>query len=198
MVKYELLYNALKKWSDIPASEWKVMMSALKERHLAKGEFLLKKGEMGREICFIVTGYCRQYFTNESQQEFNHHFNFENDLVAGYQSILEGRPSEYTVQAMEDCDLLVMDYMEFEKFYDRHPCWERLGRRAAEWNYLIKIQRERAFLIRDAKERYLDVVDTLPEIPRRVPQYHVASYLGITASALNRIIKKIEKENQSS
>lgn len=194
MIKYELLYNALKVWSDIPASEWQVLMSALTERHLEKGEMLVERGQMANEIGFILTGYCRQFFVNDAGQEFNHNFNFENELVAGYQSILEGRPSQYAIEAMEDCDLLVMDYREFEKLYDRHPCWERLGRRAAEWNYLIKIQRETAFLIRDAKQRYLDVVKTLPEIPRRVPQYHIASYLGITASALNRIIKKIEKE----
>ncbi len=194
MVKYELLYNALKKWSDIPSSEWNAFMQVLKERRLNKGDFFLERGQMAHEIGFIVTGYCRQFFVNEGDQEFNHNFNFENDLVAGYQSILEGRPSQYAIQAMEDCELLVMDYREFETFYDRHPCWERLGRKAAEWNYLIKIQRETAFLIRDARQRYCDVVATLPEIPRRVPQYHIASYLGITASALNRIIKKMEKE----
>lgn len=194
MIKYELLYNALKKWSDIPSSEWSVFIGALTERRLSKGELFLERGQSASEIGFIVTGYCRQFFINEADQEFNHNFNFENDLVAGYQSILEGRPSQYSIEAMEDCELLVMDYREFEKFYDRHPCWERLGRKAAEWNYLIKIQRETAFLIRDARERYLDVVKTLPEVPRRVPQYHVASYLGITASALNRIIKKIKEE----
>lgn len=198
MIKYELLYNALKKWSDIPSSEWQVFMGALVEKRLVKGEFFLERGQTATEIGFIVTGYCRQFFVNESGQEFNHNFNFENDLVAGYQSILEGRPSQYAIEAMEDCDLLVMDYREFEKFYDRHPCWERLGRKAAEWNYLIKIQRETAFLIRDARQRYLDVVTTLPEIPRRVPQYHIASYLGITASALNRIIKKIKEEGGAS
>ncbi|MCF8059582.1 MAG: Crp/Fnr family transcriptional regulator [Bacteriovoracaceae bacterium] len=195
MVKYELLYNKINIWSPIPHEEWKVLTSSLKQRKLAKGDFLLKEGEMASEIGFIVTGFCRQYFTNHDGVEFNHHFNFENELVAGYQSLLEKNPSRYSIQAMEDCDLLLMDYDQFEKFYERHSCWERLGRKAAENNYLIKIQRETSFLIRDAKERYLDVVKTLPEIARRVPQYHIASYLGITASALNRIIKKIEKES---
>ncbi len=197
MIKYELLYNTINEWSAVPAEQWQALTSSLKGRKLAKGEFLLKEGEVATDIGFIVTGYCRQYFTNSDGQEFNHNFNFENELVAGYQSLLEKSPSQYTIQAMEDCDLLVMDYEMFEKFYERHACWERLGRKAAERNYLIKIQRETSFLIRDAKERYLDVVRTLPEITKRVPQYHIASYLGITASALNRIIKKIEKEKSS-
>lgn len=192
MVKYEILYQTLNQWSQIPPDEWAMLLASLQERRLAKGERFLSVGEQARDVGFIISGYCRQFFVNDSGQEFNHNFNFENELVAGYQSILEGQPSTYTIEAMEECDLLVMDYFEFEKFYERHPCWERLGRKAAEWNYLIKIQRETAFLIKDATQRYLDVVRTIPEIPKRVPQYHIASYLGITASALNRIIKKLK------
>lgn len=192
MVKHEILYQTLNKWAQIPSDEWSRLMAVLKERKLAKGQRFLEAGEQAHEIGFIISGYCRQFFVNQAGQEFNHNFNFENELVAGYQSVLEGRPSPYTIEAMEDCELLVMDFFEFEKFYDQHPCWERLGRKAAEWNYLIKMQRETAFLIKDATERYLDVVRTLPEVPKRVPQYHIASYLGITASALNRIIKKLK------
>ena len=195
MVKYEILYQTLNQWSEIPQDEWSLLLNSLKERKLAKGERFLEVGEQAREVGFVISGYCRQFFIHESGQEFNHNFNFENELVAGYQSILEGGPSPYAIEAMEDCELLVMDYFEFEKFYQRHPCWERLGRKAAERNYLIKMQRETAFLVKDATQRYLNVVRTLPEVPKRVPQYHIASYLGITASALNRIIKKLKAES---
>jgi DNA-binding Lrp family transcriptional regulator len=54
------------------------------------------------------------------------------------------------------------------------------------------MRRESSFLIMDATARYLDLLETQPEVINRVPQYHLASFLGITASALNRIIKKLK------
>lgn len=195
MIKYQLLHQSLSTMANIPDEEWEALVSNVVELKLQKGDFFLREGDKAPDIGFIITGYCRQFFTDGTGAEFNHNFNFENELVAGYQSHLEKRPSDYSIQAMENTELLTMSWEKFESFYDRHPCWERIGRKAAEYNYLLKIQRERAFLTRDATTRYLDVVETLPEIPKRVPQYHIASYLGITASALNRIIKRLEKEN---
>lgn len=193
MIKYKLLYQSLSEMAEIPKVEWDFLISSVKELSLKKGEFFLREGEMSSHIGFIITGFCRQYFVNGEGTEFNHNFNFENELVAGYQSHLEKAPSQYAIEAMENCEMLVMEWELFETFCDRHHCWERIGRKAAEYNYLIKIQRERAFLTRDATERYQDVLKSHPEISKRVPQYHIASYLGVTASALNRIIKKLPK-----
>jgi len=194
MIKHKLLFNALNEWAPIPSNEWSALSEVLQERVLGKGDFFLKSGTMAEEVGFIISGFCRQFYIHEDGSESNHTFNFENELVAGYPSLLEKVPSKYNIQAMENVELLVTSYAEFEEFFARHPCWERLGRKVAEWNYLLKMQRETAFLTKDAKERYLDVFETRPEIIRRVPQYHLASYLGITASALNRIIKRLEKE----
>ncbi|MCR9204248.1 MAG: Crp/Fnr family transcriptional regulator [Halobacteriovoraceae bacterium] len=195
MIKYQLLHSALSEMASIPKEEWEHLVANVEELHLNKGDFYLREGEGSPKIGFIITGFCRQFFTDSTGTEFNHNFNFENELVAGYQAHLEKRPSDYSIQAMENTELLTMSWESFEGFYERHSCWERIGRRAAEYNYLIKIQRERAFLTRDATQRYQEVLQTLPEIPKRVPQYHIASYLGITASALNRIIKKLEKDS---
>ena len=195
MIKNELLLKTLQDWADIPSDQWHDLLPQLEERKIRKGEFFLQSGQTASEIGFLITGYCRQFYTNKDDQEFNHSFVFENELMGGYPSLLRKRASTYSIQAMEDCDLLVIKWEEFESFFNRHICWERLVRKVAEKNYLQKIQRESAFLLKDARERYLEVCEYEPDVISRVPQYHLASYLGITASALNRIIKKIEKEN---
>jgi CRP-like cAMP-binding protein len=194
MIKNELLLKTIQDWADIPPEQWSELLPRLKERKISKGDYFLKAGDLAVEIGFLITGYCRQFYTNGDHQEFNHSFVFENELMGGYPSLLRKSPSTYSIQAMEDCDLLVINWDEFESFFNKHICWERLVRKVAEKNYLQKIQRESAFLLKDARERYLEVCEYEPEVIERVPQYHLASYLGITASALNRIIKKIEKE----
>lgn len=197
MIKNELLLKTLKDWAEIPQDQWVELLPILSERKLKKGEFFLKAGEKASEVGFLITGYCRQYYTDSEEHEFNHSFVFENELMAGYPSLLRRTPSNFSIQAMEDCDILVSSWEQFENFFHKHICWERLVRKVAEKNYLQKIQRESAFLLKDARERYLEVCEYEPDVIARVPQYHLASYLGITASALNRIIKKIEKEKES-
>ena len=194
MIKNELLLKTIQDWAEIPKDQWDDLLPRLEERKISKGEFFLESGQVATEIGFLITGYCRQFYVDKDEHEFNHSFVFENELMGGYPSLLRKKPSTYSIQAMEECDLLVIKWEEFESFFSRHICWERLVRKVAEKNYLQKIQRESAFLLKDACERYLEVCEYEPEVISRVPQYHLASYLGITASALNRIIKKIEKE----
>ncbi|MAF77509.1 MAG: hypothetical protein CME63_17400 [Halobacteriovoraceae bacterium] len=194
MIKNELLLKTIQDWAEIPKDQWDDLLPRLEERKISKGEFFLESGQVATEIGFLITGYCRQFYVDKDEHEFNHSFVFENELMGGYPSLLRKKPSTYSIQAMEECDLLVIKWEEFESFFSRHICWERLVRKVAEKNYLQKIQRESAFLLKDARERYLEVCEYEPEVISRVPQYHLASYLGITASALNRIIKKIEKE----
>ena len=194
MIKNELLLKTIQDWAEIPKDQWDDLLPRLEEIKISKGEFFLESGQVATEIGFLITGYCRQFYVDKDEHEFNHSFVFENELMGGYPSLLRKKPSTYSIQAMEECDLLVIKWEEFESFFSRHICWERLVRKVAEKNYLQKIQRESAFLLKDARERYLEVCEYEPEVISRVPQYHLASYLGITASALNRIIKKIEKE----
>jgi CRP-like cAMP-binding protein len=192
MIKHALLFKTLNQVAEIPPEQWLELCEMLEERTLKKGQFFLKEGDQANNVGFIISGYCRQFYVDSEGSEFNHGFNFENELMAGYPSLLERSPCRYTIEAMEDCELLVMPYEDFDEFYSRHPCWERLGRKVAERNYLLKMRRESAFLILDATQRYLDVLETQPEVIKRVPQYQLASFLGITASALNRIIKKLK------
>ncbi len=195
MIKHALLFKTLNKVAEIPSEQWQKLYAMLEEKSLKKGEHFVKAGIKASKIGFIISGCCRQFYIDGDGNEFNHGFNFENELMGGYPSLLERSLSRYTIEAMEDCELLVMPYDDFEQFYSRHICWERLGRKVAERNYLLKMKRESSFLILDATQRYLDVLKTQPEVVKRVPQYHLASFLGLTASGLNRIIKKLKDSN---
>jgi CRP-like cAMP-binding protein len=78
------------------------------------------------------------------------------------------------------------------EFYDRHACWERLGRKNAEQLVLIKEAREKELLLDSLEVRYQRFLQEFPGLADRIPQYHIASYLGVTDVALSRIRKKIK------
>jgi len=101
-----------------------------------------------------------------------------------------GRASPFGIQAMEDTTLLMASYADFEALYDRHPMIERLGRKLIESILISKMNRERSFLINDARHRYEEFVLQCPELVARIPKSHLASYLGITESSLSRLSAK--------
>ena len=124
------------------------------------------------------------------KENFNKAFAKESDFAGSISGIVSGAPSRFYIQALEDTDVLVLPTALIKEGYDRHPSWERLGRRLAERIALQKELREAAFLLDSAETRYHQFLQEFPDISNRIPQYHIASYLGITEVSLSRIRKK--------
>jgi len=82
-----------------------------------------------------------------------------------------------------------------QELYDRHPVWERIGRIKAERLAIQKEFREKEFLLDTAETRYRRFLKEFPDLTDRIPQYYIASYLGITDVALSRIRKKMKPIN---
>ncbi|QTH42550.1 Crp/Fnr family transcriptional regulator [Cohnella sp. LGH] len=123
--------------------------------------------------------------------EYNKSFCSAHDFIASYGSLLAGVPSRISIQALADSLLLTIRYSDFRSLYDRQLCWERLGRLLIERLYVKKELREREFLALSAEARYLKFLERYGHLETAIPQYHIASYLGITPVALSRIRKKL-------
>ncbi len=133
----------------------------------------------------------RLFYLTHDGKEFNQAFKFEGDLVAGYASLLTSSPCQFSIEALEETELLLLPFKEITELFDKDHSLERLGRKVAEQHFLNKEKREAAFLLLNAKERYEELLKERPNINQRVPQYHIASYLGITAEGLNRLLKDL-------
>jgi len=105
-------------------------------------------------------------------------------------------PCRSHIQAMEDSELLIGDYDRMKKLYARNAGWQELGRRIAENFYVGKERREYELLQLSASERYLMFDQEYPGLARRIPQYYVASYLGITPVALSRIVSRLKTKKR--
>ncbi len=127
------------------------------------------------------------FYQTADGKEFNKSFVAENQFLAAYSAFLTQSTPRYSIQALEDSHLLVADLKAIVSLFDERSCWERLGRVFTEQLFIRKETREAEFLLDDAKTRYQTFLGTFGALEDRLPQYHFASYLGITPVALSRI-----------
>lgn len=181
------LKSFIKNITDVPDDEWTYFAGQLVERNYQKEQMLLLAGDNVSEFYFIVKGLVRYFYLTYEGKEFNKAFAKENNFAGSVSGIASGCPSRFFIQAMEDTKVLVLPTSLIMDGYERHPSWERLGRRLAERIALQKELREAAFLLDSAETRYRQFLQEFPDISDRMPQYHIASYLGITEVSLSRI-----------
>jgi CRP-like cAMP-binding protein len=175
---------------SIPESEWRHFVQHLSERTFEKNSYLVSAGDISHNFHFITKGLVRFFYSTEDGKEFNKHFAMENGFAGSFHSLVLHEPCGFFIQALEQTETIVMPNHVLNSFYDRHACWERLGRVNAEQLVLIKEAREKELLLDSLEVRYRRFLTEFPGLADRIPQYHIASYLGVTDVALSRTRKK--------
>jgi CRP-like cAMP-binding protein len=176
---------------SIPEAEWEYVAPRLMERGFERNEYLVSAGEIADNFYFIIAGLVRFFYITEDGKEFNKNFAMENGFAGSFHSLVLGAPCGYFIQALERTNTIVLPNQLLRELYERHPCWERLGRRNAENLALVKEAREKELLLDSLETRYRRFMMEFPGLADRIPQYHIASYLGVTDVALSRIRRKI-------
>lgn len=121
--------------------------------------------------------------------EHSIHFALENQFIADYSSFIQRQPSLYTLQALEETEVVVMPRSVVEWGYQHLKEGEKLGRLIAEFYFIYQDNRIKNTYARTPKERYDTITEVFPNIHNRVPQHMIASYLGITPVHLSRLKK---------
>lgn len=177
--------------AEVPEEEWDFFSAQLTARHFDQDQLLFQAGEPVTDFFFITKGLVRYYYLTQEGKEFNKAFAAENEFVGSLSAMVPGAPCRYSVQALEVTDVLAIPVRTILASYERHPAWERVGRRHAEIVAVRKEIREGEFLLDSAETRYRRLLSDAPALVDRVRQYHLASYLGITDVALSRIRNRI-------
>lgn len=164
-------------------------------RSYPKGTVLLEAGQWSDRSYFVIDGCIRTYFLRDGDEKTTE-FYLEMEALTP-RCVTDQRPSEYYVGCVEDAILLVstadMDRVMFEKF----PRFESLCRILSEELLAKSRGLLDDFKILSVEERYLSVMRNRPELMRRVPQYQLASYLGITPQSLSRLRSRLASKRQS-
>ena len=187
------LYNFLYTVSPIQENTWNEVKKLFTEHSLKKGEYFLQEGEVAKNFGFLKQGVVRAFYRNNEGVEYNKHFFTKNNMIGGYSSLVTQLPNTINQQALTDCDLLIGNYRKLIDLLDKHQDLERLLRKIAEHYFVDKEKREVEIVLLEANKRYTIFQREHPQLEQLIPQYHIASYLGITPTQLSRIRAKNSK-----
>lgn len=181
------LYNYFSVISPLQETTWNAVKDIFRPYSLKKGDYFAKAGKTAKKFGFLQEGVIRAFYRNNEGVEYNKHFFTKNNMVGGYSSLVTQLPNTINQQALTDCELLIADYKKLTDLLDQHQDLERLLRKIAEGYFVIKEKREVEIVLLEANKRYAIFQKEYPQLEQQIPQYHIASYLGITPTQLSRI-----------
>jgi len=158
--------------------------------HLKKKEFLQQEGRICRQIFFVEKGCLRMYFINKNGVEQITQFALEGWWISDYLSFTNDLPSEYSIQAVEESRIVSIDNPNFELLLREIPQLERYFRTMMLKAVAGAQLRSKLLYEMSKEEFYLHFSTSFPEFMLRVPQYMIASYLGLTPEYLSELRRK--------
>ena len=186
----ESLLNAIRYFILLSASDEDIVRRLFHKKVFKKGEHLLEAGNVCRYVTFIETGLVR-YYINSDGEERTTYFNKEGEFVCNYASFVPQIPSYVNIQALEDTSIFVISFNDLQAFYREVEYGERFGRLGIEQVFLNAISQIGSFYTDPPELRYSKFLSDFRDIIQRIPQYHIASYVGIKPQSLSRIRKRI-------
>jgi len=187
-------YQYLSSKVVLSPAEWEKISSICVFRTLIKGEFLLREGEKTADLIIVVQGCIRTYLADSLGKIRINSFAIENEWAGDAQSVGKGVPSKYSIDAIEPTTVVLINNLKFEALCTQIPHLNQfLTDNLKECLSGSRGQHD-LVTIPTADDKYRSFSARHPELLARVPQYMIASYLGITPESLSRIRKKLAKE----
>ena len=189
------LLDYIKSLIDLTPKEEAFLESKVTYRKYLKGQYVIQQGDICKYECFVISGCTKTFYLDQEGQEHMVMFAIENWWTADMGSFITQTPADYNVQCLENTELILFAYDELEELYAEIPKLERLFRQIVERAFVASQKRIVRNFSLTAKERYLYFKSQYPQIEERIPQYLVASYLGITKEFLSKIKSQLAIEN---
>jgi len=184
------LKEYLNKIGHFTESEMEIFLTLFSKKHLKKNEYFAREGEYSKKFAFVSTGVVRAFYRNNEGNEYNKTFFTKNEFIGAYSSLVTNQKNLINIQCLTDCTFQVAKFSEITQLYDNNPKIERIARILAEQFFVIKEKREIELVMLEASERYKIFKEEHPNLENLIPQYHIASYLGVTPTQLSRIRAK--------
>lgn len=181
--------SAIRAMIRISETEMEDLAGRCQRKTFSKKSILSYPFKTPNEVFFINTGLVRVFVTDRNGLEHSIHFALENQFIADYSCFIRQEPSHYTLQALEETEVVAMPREAIEWGYKNLAEGDKLGRLIAEYYFIYQDNRIKNQYVRTPKERYEAITEVFPNIHNRVPQHMIASYLGITPVHLSRLKK---------
>jgi len=189
----------IEKYVSLNFIEWNIIKSKLKILHYKKGDIIHHIGDAPSKLLFINSGLARSSLINENGKDNTWllYFNDDNShivnlFVVDYDAFIHQKESKLEIEALEDCEIVATEYKDVEFIYNHTKKGDRFGRLMAQEAYGFLHNFTISRQTKNATERFAEFVETTPHLLDKVPQYHTATYLGITPQHLSRLKKEFQ------
>lgn len=181
---------------SIKPDELNKLLSGCLTRSVSAGGYLLRQGEQCSHTFFVEKGLLRKFGIDEKGRDIILQFAPENWFITDRESSYFHHPSLYFIQALEDSRLFLLDENFIQQLGNSVPNFSVFNNRLLHNHIRHQTRRIYELLSASAEERYLSFIQTYPDITLRVPQWMIASYLGITPESLSRVRKELAQKNR--
>ena len=187
----------IRQYVELTGDEEACLLSKVKARKFLKGQYVVQNGDVCKYESFVLSGCLKAFYIDNEGQEHILMFAIENWWIADLGSFISQTPADLNVQCLENCELVQIHYMDLQQLYMEIPKLERFFRIIIQKAFVAAQKRIINNFTLPAVDRYLQFREQHPKIEQRVPQYMIASYLGITKEFLSKIRSQlIEKKEE--
>jgi CRP-like cAMP-binding protein len=186
-IKVEAFIDYLKSKGNLSAEATESLRSISKSNKIQKGSTLVRQGQVVTHMFFVVSGCLRSYCVDKKGKEHTLQFAIKDWWISDYTAILNNEPAQLTVEALQDTELIEFLVSDIASLRAQFPELEAIQRKNLQ-RHLVALQKRILNQLQlTAAERYGLFLQSYPDIEQFTPNYHIASYLGITQESLSRI-----------
>lgn len=190
MAEYDILINYLQKYITFTEEEKQLVISCFQLKKIKKRQFIVQPDFTAKYRNFVVEGSFRAYVIGEAGQDHTITFAIEEWWITDYSSYIFQEPATMFVVALEDSVILQISYENEQMLKKSNPKFETYFRIIAERSFAFLQKRIISNLTHTAEERYAYFLEHYPKVAQKVPQYALASFLGMTTEFLSKIRNK--------
>lgn len=176
------------KFTPLSKEEEKALRESMLIKQYRKGEYLVKEGQYNSNTFFVLEGLVRQFQIVDDDDKTTGFYTEDQWIIA-----LDSSKATDNLICMEDTSVVVGNEQKAMELFSQFPQFEKLSRQVMESTFQEQQALMSAYITDKPEQRYLRLLKSRPDIFQRVPQYDIASYIGVKPESLSRIRKKLLK-----
>lgn len=192
---HQSILEYTKQYVSLTPEEEQFFVSVLRHKKIRKRQYLIQAGDVCRFENFVIKGCLRAFYVHHDEEHVVQ-FAVENWWTSDLSSFITGKEASLNIDALEDSEVWQISRDDMEQLYLRVPKFEHMFRILLQNAFVALQERTIQNLSMTAKERYLLFTAKYPSLEQRIPQVHIASFLGMTPEFLSKIRKQLASGNE--
>ena len=188
---YETFFQKFNEKVPLTQEEEAYIKRFLTPKKLRKKQYLLQEGDVCKQICFVEKGALKAYQVDEKGAEYITAFALEGWTIADLASFIRQEPATLNIDALEDCELVLISKSAHEELLQNAPKYETYIRLLVTDAYIALQKRTSKMISLSVEERYKAFTEMYPGIAQRVPQHMIASFMGLSPETISRIRSRL-------